>query len=120
MKGKGRTSICIDCEKSGGLCPWSAKLKPVAGWTATPVKRDTNGRYKKGLHITECPMFEKTQRKASVQPWTDEEIDELQEMIRQKARYKDIAVILGRSYRAVQFKVLELQRERRSKENESD
>ena len=113
-------NICIDCEKSCGLCAWTAKLKPVEGWTATPVDRITKGRYKKGLRITACPLYEPTQRKATVQPWTDEEIDELQEMIRQKARYKDIAVILGRSYRSVQSKVLELQRERRSKENESD
>lgn len=118
--GKNQASICIDCEKSCGLCPWSSKLKPVAGWTATPVDRITKGKYKKGVYVTECPKFEPPERKASVQPWTDEEIDELQEMIRQKARYKDIAVILGRSYRAVQFKVLELQRGRRIKENESD
>ena len=117
--GKSQANICIDCEKSCGLCAWSGKLKPVAGWTATPVNRITKGKHKKGLHITECPKFEPSERKAAVQPWTDEEIETLRELMRQKARYKDIAVILGRSYRAVQEKVLKLQYKRRKEENEN-
>lgn len=111
-------NICIDCEKSCGLCAWTAKLKPVEGWTATPVKRITKGRHKKGLCITACPKFEPTQRKAHGEPWSDEEVDKLRDLLRQKARYKDIAVILGRSYLAVKRKALQLQYKRRSEDED--
>ena len=118
MMGKGKSSICIDCEKSCGLCAWSSKLKPVEGWTAKPIKRVTKDKIYDGYLVTECPLFEPADRKYNTcDTWTEEEIDTLKELVRQNERVKKIAVILDRSYRAVTSKMSELRRERIKNEN---
>ena len=59
-----RTSICIDCKKSTGLCSWSKKFKPVEGWEAKEVKRSSWG-YPQGFvgyKVIRCPEFEREDR----------------------------------------------------------
>lgn len=59
-KPKGQSSICIDCENSCGLCSWSAKFKPVKGWTATARKKyiQTGNKTVQGYKVTACPQFQ--------------------------------------------------------------
>ena len=113
MQGKGQASICAECEKSCGLCTWSSKLKPVKGWTATKVKRrNHDGQMLTGYCVIACPLFEPTERDAEIcKPWTDEEIDTLRRMMAQRERYKDIAIILNRSYGSVQHQMSKLRKE---------
>lgn len=114
--GKGDTSICIDCEKSCGLCSWSANLKPVPGWTATPVeKRISDGRIVKGYYITDCPKFEPTPTPSpGGTAWSEEETNMLREMMRQRVSMKNIAAVLNRSVNSVQGKMQRLREEKRN------
>lgn len=69
-RGKGWRQICWQCKHATnkyGVCSWSARLKPVEGWEAEKVERDT-GEYMKngityhvygvGYQIKKCPLFE--------------------------------------------------------------
>jgi hypothetical protein len=110
--GKGSINICIDCEKSGGLCPWSANLKPIDGWTATPLRKRYNDNYiVDGYHVTACPLFEKTARPERDDLWTVAEIEALKNFMRQRLDRKSIATILGRSVGAVSGQMTKLRKE---------
>lgn len=111
MMGKGKSSICIDCVKSCGLCTWSSKLKPVKGWTAKPIKRVTKDKIYDGYLVTECPLFEKVERKYRENLWTSEENKILKDMMRKRTSIKDIAIVLERSYGAVNAQMTKLRRE---------
>ena len=62
-------TICWDCAKAGGFCPWSEKdengvclFQPVEGWEAVPTAWDSLGNetVSDGSYlVTKCPMFER-------------------------------------------------------------
>lgn len=55
-----KETLCWDCEKALGYCPWSERFDPVPGWNATPTKiplYDGNGGYMDSFLVHECPMF---------------------------------------------------------------
>ena len=59
-ENKYKMTLCWDCEKAVGLCPWSAELKPVEGWTATPTRK----KLRKDLEfesfiVYDCPEFKR-------------------------------------------------------------
>ena len=49
-------SLCWDCRRATGFCAWSARLKPVKGWTAEKVKVGTP---LETYMVQECPLFER-------------------------------------------------------------
>lgn len=52
-------SICYDCAKSGGLCPWSSNFEAVPGWKIIKIKR--RNKFKKlvpWVRVIYCPYFE--------------------------------------------------------------
>lgn len=109
--GKGKINICIDCEKSCGLCSWSANLKPVEGWTATPIRKRYNDNYiVDGYHITACPLFEKATRPERDDLWTEGEVAALKDMMRQRVDRKTIATILNRSVGAVSGRMTQIRK----------
>ena len=52
----GQTTICWNCARATGQCPWSANLKPVKGWTATLVKPSSTKPYTTYI-VHACPGF---------------------------------------------------------------
>lgn len=113
MQGKGKPSICIDCEKSCGLCSWSSRLIPVVGWTAKPVKKLVSiDTLVDSFQVDECPLFTPADREEEInqRPWTPQEKAQLKSMMRQRCRRKDIAVVLNRSLSSVNSKITELRR----------
>lgn len=61
--------LCWKCKKAcGGYdCEWANRLKPVEGWTAVPTMKAPSNRHGQIMHsyaITECPKFEREERKA--------------------------------------------------------
>ena len=51
-------NICWNCGKATGSCAWSKNLKPIPGWNATIVPRDTYGSGKDFTYdIQGCPEF---------------------------------------------------------------
>jgi len=58
-KPKQTETLCRDCDRSVGLCAWSAHLKPVKGWTARRVKYNGN-HYRTTYCVSACPLFERT------------------------------------------------------------
>lgn len=110
--GKGSINICIDCEKSCGLCSWSANLKPVDGWTATLVRKRYNDNYiVDGYHVTACPLFEKTARPERDDLWTEGEIAALKNFMRERVDRKTIATILNRSVGSVSARMTIIRKE---------
>lgn len=73
LGGSNRASICFDCERSTGHCPWSQydpvtdkiRYEPVPGWTAEK-KLLSMGTNHGGVtvletyYVTDCPLFEAT------------------------------------------------------------
>ena len=51
-------SLCWDCERATGGCPWSDRLRPVKGWTATFLEKTTTRPYSTYL-VHECPGFKR-------------------------------------------------------------
>ena len=55
-----KMTLCWDCAKAVGHCSWSADLKPVEGWTATPTRK----KLRKDLEfesfvVYDCPEFKR-------------------------------------------------------------
>ena len=70
-KKEGKTfakkdQLCWSCDKAcNGGCSWSARLEPVKGWDAEPIKvKQENGRYIDSFRIKECPLYKKEVRGA--------------------------------------------------------
>lgn len=51
--GLASATLCWDCKRAIGGCRWSEKLKPVKGWVAVSVEKDTGRTY----NVIECPLF---------------------------------------------------------------
>ena len=51
-------SLCWECKKAVGLCPWSAKLKPIPGWEADKFGATAQKPYSTYL-VKQCPLFER-------------------------------------------------------------
>ena len=51
-----RMSICWDCKKAIGQCPWSQRLVPVKGWKAIKISPTATKPYGTYL-VQECPGF---------------------------------------------------------------
>ena len=49
-------SLCWDCKRATGGCPWSDKLKPIKGWKAIAIGKTTSRPYSTYL-VEECPGF---------------------------------------------------------------
>lgn len=100
------SNICIDCKKSCGFCAWSAKLKPVEGWTATPIKkRVSGGSLVDGFYVVACPKFELDKRNKPKNEWSTNETMILKQLLKQKLRHKTIALILNKSVKAIEYKI---------------
>lgn len=111
-KGKDKINICIDCVKSCGLCSWSANLKPVEGWTATPVRKKYNDtQMMDGFHITACPLFEEAEREIPDTTWTEEELTTLKSLLKQRYRRKDIATAMNKSLDSVNYHITRMRKE---------
>ena len=111
--GEGKSNICIDCEKSCGLCSWSSSLTPVRGWTATPIKkRISDGVIVNSWQITACPEFDGIPY-VNGNPWSPAEIEILLNLMKAKTPVKQMAKILDRSFVSVRNKIQSL----RAKQN---
>lgn len=56
---KFKQTLCWDCKKAIGECSWSAILRPVEGWKATPTKRVSANGEVHSFRVEECPEFER-------------------------------------------------------------
>lgn len=55
---------CWNCKKACGGCVWSAKLQPIPGWDAKPIRRRTGNSkgevvFMDTYSIKSCPQFER-------------------------------------------------------------
>lgn len=61
-----RASICIDCGRGGGLCPWSQRFEPIPGWKAEKVilrtQRGGKSKHEEIFKVIECPGFCRRER----------------------------------------------------------
>ena len=64
-----KDQLCWSCDKAcNGGCSWSARLEPVKGWEAEPIKvKCESGRYIDSFRIRSCPLYRKEIRGA----WLD-------------------------------------------------
>lgn len=51
---KLQQTLCWDCRRATGGCPWSDHLRPIKGWTAVPTKKGTPFA---SYIVLECPGF---------------------------------------------------------------
>lgn len=57
QKREEKKQLCWRCKNACGGCSWSAFLKPVDGWDATPVIiKDSTGNIS-SYKIQKCPKF---------------------------------------------------------------
>lgn len=61
FSGIKKSSICLDCKKSGGNCSWSSKFIPVEGWDAEYIEGGMSGNSTRlpSYHVKSCPEFQK-------------------------------------------------------------
>ena len=105
-------NICITCKNSCGLCAWSADLKPVKGWSATPIKKKQSaGVIVDSFYITDCPQFEYDERPKQSNRWTCTDTVLLKRMLKQRLRHKRIAEILNKPINTVKYKIYLLKKE---------
>ena len=108
-------SICQNCANSVGFCSWSGNLKPVKGWKANSHKvQMLSGEVKTGYEVLECPGYVPAERSGRVNPgeiWSDDEIDLLLIMRKQRLQCKTIAEQLRRSDKSVRDKISRLKKE---------
>ncbi len=54
-------SLCWQCSRATGFCPWSRDFEPVQGWEAVPtlIKGDRKGRNPDipSYDVKKCPLF---------------------------------------------------------------
>lgn len=58
-EARQRFTLCWDCAKATGYCPWSSSLEPVKGWVVEQTKRTTYSGEIHSLIVYECPLFER-------------------------------------------------------------
>lgn len=51
-------TLCWDCARATGGCPWSDILRPIKGWNATLMKKNSSRPYDTYV-IHECPGFKR-------------------------------------------------------------
>lgn len=51
-------TLCWECERATGGCPWSDRLLPIEGWKAIRVKATSTRPYSTYL-VIECPGFKR-------------------------------------------------------------
>ena len=49
-------TLCWDCARATGKCPWSDRLVPVKGWVAEKTKPSNSKPYVSYI-VRECPGF---------------------------------------------------------------
>ena len=104
------TNICIKCRKSGGLCSWSSNLKPVLGWDAEAIKRNTvSSGMIDGYYVKACPEFEPDDIPKN-KHWTDEEVEKLKEFMKQKVSRVLIAEALNKPVKSIYYKISEIRK----------
>ena len=54
----GQFTICWDCARATGGCPWSDRLRPVKGWVAKELKPTSTRPYSTYI-VLECPGFKR-------------------------------------------------------------
>lgn len=59
FSGIKKSSICLDCKKSGGNCSWSSKFIPVEGWDAEFVEGSKKAVRLPSYRVKSCPEFQK-------------------------------------------------------------
>lgn len=53
-----RQTLCWECMKACGKCPWSdGSFTPVDGWTATPTKIKNDDVITDSYLVKKCPLF---------------------------------------------------------------
>ena len=50
-------ALCWNCAKATSGCSWSDSLRPVKGWTAKFIKKNSSRPYDTWL-VENCPQFE--------------------------------------------------------------
>lgn len=99
-------NICVLCKNSCGLCAWSAKLKPVQGWNAKPIKKRTaRGNLVDGFYIIDCPKYEPDKRISTDRQWTSADTVILKQAMKQKVRHKRIAELLNKPLNVIEYRI---------------
>ena len=62
FSGTKKSSICLDCKKSVGLCSWYHSFVPVEGWKAEEV--EGSGYRLPSFRVIDCPEFEKEPKRS--------------------------------------------------------
>ena len=58
--GRGKNSLCFDCQNAVCGCSWSRRFEPVEGWVAKPVKLKADNKYNRYIDsyvVKKCPLF---------------------------------------------------------------
>lgn len=58
--GRGKNSLCFDCQNAVCGCSWSKRFEPVEGWVAKPVKLKADNKYNRYIDsyvVEQCPLF---------------------------------------------------------------
>jgi transcriptional regulator NrdR family protein len=55
-------SLCWDCSRATGFCPWSRDFEPVKGWEAEETILKTFNGTEKSYEVHKCPLFERDKR----------------------------------------------------------
>lgn len=51
-------TLCWDCRKACGGCPWADEFRPVRGWDAEEtILRLGNGTETQSYRVSKCPLF---------------------------------------------------------------
>lgn len=56
-KPSGQT-LCWECAKAGGQCPWSRRFEPIEGWLASCVPLQCYSRTGISFIVHACPQYE--------------------------------------------------------------
>ena len=51
-------TLCWDCCRATGGCPWANELIPVKGWTAQKIHKTSSKPYDTYI-VLDCPLFER-------------------------------------------------------------
>ena len=55
---KGQPTLCWDCSKATGGCPWADYGRPVKGWTAREIQKSSSKPYLSYV-VYNCPLFDR-------------------------------------------------------------
>jgi len=66
-------TLCWDCEKAIGKCPWSRELQPVEGWNAIHTITNNGHVTTEGYLVLDCPLFKRDAYDHGMQHFKEDE-----------------------------------------------